>query len=238
MNAASGEQPAGFWQRTAGWSLDAALLAPLALALSWPWIQAPLLALQARSDALLRATGTAMADVLLHAGGGGAGGLLMPAVALMHDPALRQASAAVETALWAVSWPPLLAFVLLGAAWQAGFERSRWQASPGRRLLGLRVVDRDGRPIGTAHALGRHAAGGLSWLTLNLGHLMAASAPRRLALHDYVSRTRVHSAQRRLPGWAVAWLAMLAVAMLAANVWLVRYASAGLRAALEAALYY
>jgi uncharacterized RDD family membrane protein YckC len=238
LNGTTGEAPAGragFWQRTVGWTLDAALLAPPALLLTWPWIAAPLRAVAARWDALLHATGTAMAQALLRAQGEIAG-LLSLVLALVHDPALREANARLSSALWAAVWPPLLAFVLLGAAWQVGFERSRWQASPGRRALGLHVEDSEGRRLSARRALARHLAGTLSWLTLNIGHLMAAAAPRHLALHDRISDTRVCSARAALPAWAAAWLALATLGPLALLVWLVGDASATLRGALEAAL--
>lgn len=236
MSVAQGGRPAGFWQRTAGWSLDAAVLLPLALLLSWPWIAGPLRAAHARWDGLLHITGVAIAEALL-AAHGAAAGLLLLASGLMHDPALLEANALLASALWAAAWPPMLAFVLLGAGWQVGFERSRWQASPGRRMLGLHVEDADGRRLSAWRALARHGAGALSWLTLNIGHLMAAVAPRHLALHDRISGTRVHSDGRALPAWAVAWLAGLALASLVLGACLVGDASATMRHALEAALW-
>lgn len=236
MSGAQGERAAGFWQRAAAWSLDAALLVPLALLLGRPWIAAPLRDAAACWDALLHATGTAMAQGLLRSGGDVAG-LLPLASGLLHDPALREANARLSSALWSAAWPALLAFVLLAAAWQVGFERSRWQASPGRRLLGLHVEDASGERLSTWRALARHAAGTLSWLTLNAGHLMAASDPARTTLHDRVSGTRVRCTSPALPGWAAAWLAALALAFVVLLGWLLRDASATMRRALEAALW-
>jgi hypothetical protein len=42
----------------------------------------------------------------------------------------------------------------------------------------------------------RHAAGSLSWLTLNLGHLLAALPPHKRALHDWIAGARVVHRQR------------------------------------------
>lgn len=235
MSGAQGERAAGFWQRAAAWSLDAALLAPPALLLAWPWIAAPLHTVAVRWEALLHGTGTTMARALLRSGGDVAG-LLPLAWGLLHDPALREANARLSAALWDAGWPVLLAFVLLGAAWQVGFERSRWQASPGRRLLGLRVEDAAGGRLSARRALARHAAGALSWLTLNAGHMMAASAPRHLALHDRVSGTRVRSTGAALPAWAVAWLAVIVLALIVLPGWLLHDAAATMRHALEAGL--
>lgn len=50
--------------------------------------------------------------------------------------------------------------VLAGAAavlWWTAFEASPWQASPGKRLLGMRTIEADGRRVGFGRALGRSA---------------------------------------------------------------------------------
>ena len=45
------------------------------------------------------------------------------------------------------------------------------------RAFGLKVTDVQGRRLKAGHALQRHLAAGLSWLTLNLGHAMALFPP-------------------------------------------------------------
>jgi len=70
-------------------------------------------------------------------------------------------------------------------------ERSRHQATPGKRLLGLAVVDEALRPIGFGRATGRHFGKILSGLIFNVGFLMAAFTARKQALHDLLAGTRV-----------------------------------------------
>ena len=70
-------------------------------------------------------------------------------------------------------------------------ESSSAQASLGKRALGIKVVDRDGRPLSFAHALGRWFSIAVSYLTVYIGFLMAAFPPRKAALHDLVSGTQV-----------------------------------------------
>lgn len=71
------------------------------------------------------------------------------------------------------------------------FESSRWQATPGKRAMGLSVVDVHGLRIGFLHATGRYFAKYLSNLTLSIGYLLAAWTPRKQALHDLVAGTCV-----------------------------------------------
>src|SRR5690606_12838978 len=123
------------------------------------------------------------------------------------DPALLAAAGALQSAVFALLSVALAAFVPLFLAWCVAFERSRWQATPGKRALGLRVVAADGTRAGLGAVVLRFVAGTLSWLTLNLGHLMAALPPQHAALHDHLSGTRVRLAddvREALPAWAVA----------------------------------
>ncbi|MBN8737447.1 MAG: RDD family protein [Xanthomonadales bacterium] len=66
-------------------------------------------------------------------------------------------------------------------------ETSRWQATPGKRVLGLRVVDERGRRIGFARASARCFGKILSVLLLGIGFLLAGWTARKQALHDLVA---------------------------------------------------
>jgi uncharacterized RDD family membrane protein YckC/Tfp pilus assembly protein PilE len=70
-------------------------------------------------------------------------------------------------------------------------ESSGHQATLGKRALGIKVTDRDGRRLSFGNALGRWFAAILSYLTLYIGFLMAAFTQRRQALHDIVADTLV-----------------------------------------------
>ncbi|MCC7256323.1 MAG: RDD family protein [Dokdonella sp.] len=71
------------------------------------------------------------------------------------------------------------------------FESSSWQATPGKRALGLKVVDDNGNRIGFGRATGRYFAKILSGMIFNIGYLMAGLTARKQALHDYVASTLV-----------------------------------------------
>ena len=170
------------------------------------------------------------------AGIAGFAALLQGALA---EPGLRAAAGGLQAALLQLAALPLATFVVLFFAWCAGFERSALRATPGKRALGLRVTSVDGDRPGDGQLLLRFLAGTLSWLSLNIGHMMAALPPSFTTLHDRISRTRVYrdaGTAARLPAWAGAWLAMLGAAMLLAGAWLAIAMSAGLQAALERAL--
>lgn len=210
--------PARFLRRYAAWSIDMALLAAVAMAACRGRIQDGIARSAAALDAIAQAMAQAMADLLLRGGTP-----LALARQWLADPDRHAAVAALADAITATVLPPLLLAALLALAWFALFEASPWQATPGKRLLGLRVVDASGARIGPARAAARHLAGALSWLTLNLGHLLALAPPARQALHDRIAGTRVlqdAAADARLPTWAVVWLLLQAAAAFAATAWL------------------
>src|SRR5690606_17446635 len=146
----------------------------------------------------------------------------------------------LESALAALALPPLLLFAALFLAWCVGFERSSLRATPGKRALGLRVATVAGADPATGRLLLRFLAGTLSWLSLNIGHLLAAIPPAHAALHDRLSATRVvlaPEAPSSMPRWAGAWLWLLAVALLLASAWAAAAMGMSLQAALDRALW-
>ncbi len=68
----------------------------------------------------------------------------------------------------------------------------KWDATPGKRMLGLRVLRADGASLSTGRIIGRYFAEWLSGMILLIGYLMAAFDPeQRRALHDRICDTRV-----------------------------------------------
>ena len=232
-NAPAKHTPAGLLPRSVAWSLDAACLLPLIA----------LLGSARMGDALdqARAAWDAMAATmprLLEQAIGSVPDPMTLARIWLADPALAAASASLQSALSDLLLTPLLLYALLACLWTVGFEASAWQATPGKRALGLTVADRDGRRLRSGGALLRFLAAGLSWLTLNIGHALAAFPPY-LALHDHVSGTRVLAAQDdrpRMPAWAWAWLALLGLGFLVALVWGFVELQAAMQAAMQRAL--
>lgn len=209
-------QPAGFWQRCAAWTLDAAVLVPASLLLAWPWLRPAATGWKSACTAVFGLMGERVAGAAI----AGTPPTRL-AAALLQDPALAEAAAVLHGATWAAAAPMLAVFATLGAAWNAAGECSGWRGSAGKRLLGLQVAGRDGSALTPARSVARHFAGAASWATLNLGHALAALPPDRLALHDRLARTRVlASAGTSLPRWAAGWLALVVIAAVAATVWI------------------
>ncbi len=86
-------------------------------------------------------------------------------------------------ALFAAGW------ILLSLGYFTYFTRSG--ASPGKRLLGLKVQMPDGAAVGCGRALVRSIGYLFSLFPFGLGFLLVAVEPRSRALHDLIARTCV-----------------------------------------------
>lgn len=71
------------------------------------------------------------------------------------------------------------------------FESSAMQATPGKRALGLKVVDENGLRIGFGRASGRYFGKIVSGAIFYVGFLMAGFTERKQALHDLMAATLV-----------------------------------------------
>jgi uncharacterized RDD family membrane protein YckC len=195
--------PARFWPRYAAWSLDAALVAVVIAPFLWGRVARDLHALE-QSFVLVLDRFYGALGRQLDAGG------TPDVLALLSDASIEHAVAALQTALLRAAGTPVLVFSVVMLVWQVAGERSRWQGSLGKRSLHLRCVDRDGGRPGFLRSIARQFAGLLSWLTLNIGHAMAAIPPAHLALHDRLSGTRVVGDDAPLPSWARGWIVLQA----------------------------
>jgi uncharacterized RDD family membrane protein YckC len=71
------------------------------------------------------------------------------------------------------------------------FESGAMQATPGKRALGLKVVDDDGARIGFGRASGRFFGKIVSGAVFYIGFLMVGFSERKQALHDMMANTLV-----------------------------------------------
>jgi uncharacterized RDD family membrane protein YckC len=89
---------------------------------------------------------------------------------------------------------PFLAFVLTMAA-SLGYILWFWAnkgATPGKKMLGLRIVREDGEePLGWGTAFMRLVGYMVSGFILYIGFLMIAFNPDKMGLHDKIAKTRV-----------------------------------------------
>jgi uncharacterized RDD family membrane protein YckC len=80
---------------------------------------------------------------------------------------------------------------LLHWVYYALLESSTWQATLGKKALGLEVTDMQGTRISFGHATGRWAARYISVMTFGIGYIMAGFTARKQALHDLIAGTLV-----------------------------------------------
>jgi uncharacterized RDD family membrane protein YckC len=73
---------------------------------------------------------------------------------------------------------------------------TRYEATPGKRLLGLRVVRADGGRLGGLKSFGRFWGEQVTGLTFFAGYVMAAFDQEKRALHDFICDTRVVKGER------------------------------------------
>src|SRR5579859_1178642 len=79
----------------------------------------------------------------------------------------------------------------LGIEYYVGLESSRWQATIGKRTLGIVVTDTHGQRVSNGRALGRYLLKILSVSTLLIGFLMAGFTAKKQALDDMIAGTLV-----------------------------------------------
>jgi uncharacterized RDD family membrane protein YckC len=107
--------------------------------------------------------------------------------------------------------------ILVWWIYYASFESSAWQATLGKRALGIKVVDLQGGRVSFARATGRHFSKFVSGLILMIGYLMAGFTGRKQALHDLMAGCLVVNRDvtaapaapaRRRPGWQTALIVL------------------------------
>lgn len=70
------------------------------------------------------------------------------------------------------------------AIYYAFFESSDYQATPGKMVLSLKVVDMEGQQISFWRSFGRNMGKYISGLILFIGYMMAGWTQKKQALHD------------------------------------------------------
>lgn len=177
--------PAGFWKRYVAYFIDIVLLYIVVEILSTLYFS-----FQAYSQAEL------LKDLLASLNAASESGDTPDPFVIMKS-------------LEAILLPSLIfsstAYFILAGIYFSWMESSPHQATLGKRLLGIKVTNYLGEPIKLPQAIGRYLAATLSWVTLNLGHALAAWTPQRRALHDYVAGTRVEHVDPKntvMPLWA------------------------------------
>lgn len=80
--------------------------------------------------------------------------------------------------------------LMLSTLYYAGMHASKWQATLGKMIVGIKVTDLKGQRISFGRSLGRFFATILSSI-LYIGYIMAAFTVKKQALHDIIASTVV-----------------------------------------------
>lgn len=86
--------------------------------------------------------------------------------------------------------------LILGWLYYSLCESQSWQATLGKKMVSIKVVDLHGDRITFARASARYAAKFLSSVIFGIGYLMAGFTSRKQALHDLVAETLVIKNQK------------------------------------------
>lgn len=81
--------------------------------------------------------------------------------------------------------------IVLSWLYFAKLESSAGQATPGKRLMGIKVTDDKGQRIGFGRATGRFFGKIISGMIFNIGYMLAGWTGRKQALHDMMAGTCV-----------------------------------------------
>jgi len=84
-----------------------------------------------------------------------------------------------------------LIILVLEWLYYALLESSAWQATLGKKALGLEVTDLTGARVSFARATGRYFARYISFFTIGIGYIMAGLTAKKQALHDMIAGTLV-----------------------------------------------
>ncbi|HSG54296.1 MAG TPA: RDD family protein, partial [Paracoccaceae bacterium] len=82
--------------------------------------------------------------------------------------------------------------LVLGIAYFAGMESSSFQATLGKKALGMVVTDLAGNRISFLRGVGRYFAKILSTIILFIGFIMVAFTGKKQGLHDMLAGTLVY----------------------------------------------
>ena len=123
-------------------------------------------------DIVILVVGGALAGGIL----GGVMGFFMGAAGVDVETITKVAGGVGQVLGYVLNW---LYFTL--------FESSRLQATPGKLVVGIEVVDLNGRRIGFGRANGRYWSKLISGIIFLVGYLMAAFTEQKQALHDIIA---------------------------------------------------
>lgn len=117
--------------------------------------------------------------------------IFMPANFAIQGPETMEYDEEYIRDLTDAAGPFLWIFYVVWWLYNAILHASRWQATLGKRAMGIIVTDLEGNRIGFGKATLRFAGKIISTFIFFLGYVLAAFTSRRQALHDMIGGTIV-----------------------------------------------
>jgi len=107
------------------------------------------------------------------------------------DPSNQAEAMSMVGSIMALAGISQVIFLAVQTLYYAFMESSKYQASIGKMVLGLKVTDVSGNKIDFMKALIRNLSKIISSMILLIGYLMAAFTEKKQALHDMIANTLV-----------------------------------------------
>lgn len=126
---------------------------------------------------------------------------IMPVLGLMgigvvdnmenFDSSDQAETMSMMASVMAVAGIAQVVFLVIQTLYYSLMESSKYQASIGKMVLGLKVTDINGNKLDFSKALVRNLCKIISSMILLIGYLMAAFTEKKQALHDMIANTLV-----------------------------------------------
>ncbi|PNQ81075.1 MULTISPECIES: RDD family protein [Paenibacillus] len=88
-------------------------------------------------------------------------------------------------------WMPLIFWLVLPWLYCGLWESSKVQATPGKLVFSLVVVDKEGKRLGFLHASGRYWIKAISFVIVHIIYIVVAFTAKKQGLHDLCTNTLV-----------------------------------------------
>lgn len=110
----------------------------------------------------------------------------------------------------AIGWFTPYASVIIALLYFPVFESSVAQATPGKYVMGLKVLNENGMTLSFGRAVGRYLMKYVSTFLLLFGYLMQVFTVKRQTLHDMVVQAVVvRHEYKQSPDWIGAWVSQM-----------------------------
>jgi len=90
------------------------------------------------------------------------------------------------------TWETIALTAIVGTFYHAAFESSKWQATVGKKILGLKVTDTDNNRISFLRAVGRYLPKFIIIAVFPIAMALVGVNARKQGIHDSIASTMVY----------------------------------------------